>query len=112
VQLPLPGLQVPLLDPGAQSVAAADDPRDARHSHPGMELVVGVNELRHEAINLAPIEDFVPLSRQLQVPLRHHAIIRDGKATYSAGRGSGAEGLGWSADALRRSALANAPSDC
>ena len=62
LQPPLPGLLVPLLDPGAQPIAA-DNVWDARHSDPRVELVVGVNELRQEAINLAPIEDLVPFSR-------------------------------------------------
>ena len=61
--LSLPGLHVPLIDPGAQPVTAADDAGDAWHSHPGMEFVVRMHELRHESVDLAPIEDLLASSR-------------------------------------------------
>jgi hypothetical protein len=75
LKLPLPGLLVPLLDPGAQGVPATDDGWDARDLHTGVELVLRVNELRQESVDLATIEDLVSSPHCLEVARRHCAII-------------------------------------
>jgi hypothetical protein len=79
----LPGLLVPLLDPGTKAVAATHDGWDVRHLHTGVELVLGVNELRQESVDLATIEDLIALPHDVEVRLYHRVIIEAGRTSGS-----------------------------
>jgi hypothetical protein len=63
LELALPGVLVPLLDPGTQLVVSAHHARNARHLDIGVELVVGVAALGQESLYLAPIGQFITPSR-------------------------------------------------